>query len=66
MKTLNVKETSLNELKRQWSISVMFPASWENFQLFIRCNRNGEVNWDVAPVYTANELISRNNVNILK
>ncbi|MGR3218493.1 MAG: hypothetical protein ACUZ8H_01565 [Candidatus Anammoxibacter sp.] len=62
MKTLNVKKTSLQELKEQWGFE---PILLIGREIYIRCNAKGEINWDVAPVYSHDELIERNDVNIL-
>lgn len=63
MKKLNVRKTSAEELNKKWGFFP--PRPWVGRDLFIRCNRKGNVNWDVAPVYTSEELITRNNVSIL-
>lgn len=65
MKLLNVKKTSLREVARYWS-GINIPPNWIETTLFIRSNAKGIVDWEVAPVYTCEELIERDNVTILK
>lgn len=60
VKTLNVKKTSNEELEKKWGFYPILSGV-----IYIRCNSDGEVNWDKAPVYSASELVGRNNVNIL-
>ena len=62
MKTLNVKPTTINELVKQWGF---VPPLLAKAPLYIRCNVKGVINWDKAPVYGAEELVGRNNVNII-
>jgi len=62
-KTLNVKPTNNSELAEKWGLN--FNPSLKG-KLFIRCNSKGVVNWDKAPVYNADELFGRENVNIIK
>ena len=61
MKKLNVRKTSISEVRKMWGI----PAVFESNELYIRCNSKGDVRWDIAPVYTGEELIQRDNVTIL-
>ena len=65
MKTLNVKRTSLTELRLRWgdaaNILVIRPY-------WIRCNAKGAVKWNTAPIYTMRELreiAQRRPVNII-
>lgn len=52
MKTLNVIKTNNYELEKHCGSNPGFNER----ELFIRCNRNAEVNWDKAPVYTWHEI----------
>lgn len=62
MKTLHVKPTNLRELSaHNWSTCLLSLSN----KYYIRCNAKGEVNWDKAPLYKAEELILRNNVKII-
>jgi len=63
MKTLNVKPITKKQLEERWEMKL--PQSFSNRELFIRCNKKGEVNWEVAPVYTKDELEKRGDYNIL-
>jgi len=62
VKKLNLKPTSNTELAEKWGLN--FNPSLRG-NLFIRCNANGIVNWEKAPVYNSDELIGRENVNII-
>jgi hypothetical protein len=54
MKTLTVQKISYEELTKGWKKEpVIFRRDQE---LFIRCNKKGEINWDKAPVYTWPEI----------
>jgi hypothetical protein len=63
MKNLNVKPVTQKELEQKWSVKL--PASFYLRELFIRCNKKGEVNWEVTPVYTKEELEKRGDYTIL-
>ena len=58
---LNVKPTSNTELHEKWGFNPNLKG-----KLFIRCNAKGIINWEKALVYNANELIDRENVNIIR
>jgi len=61
MKTLNVKKTTGQELNEKWGV-----ASFKEGDIyFIRCKKNGTVNWDKAAVYTPVELVGRDKVRII-
>ncbi len=51
MRTLNVQKTSNKELSKKWNMDVFLMG-----ELFIRSDRNGNVNWDKASVYTWAEI----------
>jgi len=61
-KTLNVKKKSKKEIQEKWETTLMYNLP---NTLYIRCNSKGEINWEIAPVYTINELEKRGNYNIL-
>jgi hypothetical protein len=63
MKNLNVKHVTQKELEQKWSVKL--PVSFYLRELFIRCNKKGEVNWEVAPVYTKEELEKRGDYTTL-
>lgn len=66
MKRLHVTPVTLLQLAEHgWP---MYPFAVKNLYrgLYIRCSQRGKVNWDIAPVYTADELIERDNVRIVK
>lgn len=53
-RTLNVVKITVDELREHWGvIAEMFAGHKE---LFIRCNKWVEINWDKAPVYTWSEI----------
>lgn len=60
-KILNVVATDNKTLSEKWKISVNL-----NGDLYIRSNYKGAINWEVAPVYSMEELNSRGNFNIIK
>lgn len=62
-KKLNLKPTSNTELAEKWGLN--FNPSLRG-KLFVRCNSKGIVNWEKALVYNSDELINRENVNIIK
>ena len=61
---MHVKKLTYSELIKQWGFE---PVALNKFTpKYIRCNAKGEVSFDTAPVYEADELIEKNNVIILK
>ena len=62
MRTLYVKKTNYAELKNKWGIEPIFA---KHDTLYIRCNKDCKVDWDNAPVYKAEDLVGRNNVQVL-
>lgn len=54
MKTLNVTKVSREVLLKKWAIHGKFLPKGE---LFMRCNAQGKINWDKAPVYSWPELV---------
>ena len=63
-KRLHVKETSVREIRSKWGDCI--PKKWLGELLFIRCNAKGVINWEKSPVYSAEELIEKDNVKIIK
>lgn len=66
MRTLYVKRTNYIEIKKNWGRNGCWPFNnpWEHY--YIRCNKKGVVNWLAnLPVFTASELIEKNNVKIV-
>ena len=52
--TLNVKKTTNEELLIKWGFITSFKG-----EIFIRCNSKGNVNWEIASIYSKNSLINR-------
>lgn len=52
-RTLNVKATTSAEISLNWG----FNFCGNDSVYYIRCNAKGLVNWDVAPVYSAPEIV---------
>lgn len=63
MKTLNVKKTSIKELENQWGMTGLVGLKGD---LYIRCDKDGIINWDKAHVYSSSELVGRDGVNLIK
>ena len=61
MRKLYVKRTSLLEL-----VTNGWPRIDTNKWQYIRCNAKGVINYSKASIYTAEELIIRNNIVIIK
>lgn len=59
-KTLNVIRTNNKTLCEKWGFYPNLRG-----QLFIRCDKKANVNWEKAPVYGLQELEQRGNYNIL-
>lgn len=69
MKKLHVRKVSRGEISKHWgTLAVIVPPRGSSLLsgLYIRCNRHGIINWNVAPIYFEEELIERNNVVIIK
>ena len=64
MRKLNVKKTTLNQIRNLWGVQAM-PNKWQNVSLYVRCDKLGVINWEKALIYTSDELITRGNVNII-
>ncbi len=60
-KKLNVKRITKKELEEKWEMKL--PLLKQDV-VFIRCNAKGEVNWEKAPIYSAEELLLRGNYGI--
>lgn len=63
MKRLYVTKVTLAQLKEHWGFTPIFPG--KSTSLFIRCNKNKEINWNNATVYNSEELVDRNNIAYL-
>lgn len=61
-KTINVKKVTKKEVAESWNIEL--PFKWPDI-LYIRCNANGDINWEKAPIYLLQELIERGNYNVI-
>ena len=61
MRTLNVKATTKYEVEKKWGFTLPWMLSKE---LYIRCNAKGEVNWDKAPIISAEKLVKRGNYKV--
>lgn len=62
-RTLYVTSTTLRELyQHQWPVEIIAPSP----SYYVRCTIKGVVNWDKTLLYTADDLIERNNVKIIK
>lgn len=59
---LYVKKITRKELADAWGFD-SFPSRSDSF--FIRCKKNGDINFDTASVYQPQELVGRNNVTVL-
>jgi len=62
MRKLNVKKSDFNEVSKNWKQTL--PEAWRHKMLYVRCNKYGNVNWAVAPIFFAEELISRGNYQV--
>lgn len=62
MKTLNVKKISGYAISKEWA-AFFLPAG---LYYYVRCNAKGIINWEKTAVYSAHELVGRDNVKILK
>lgn len=60
---LYVKQTDIGELQLHWGRK---PIMASPGPYYIQTTEKGKINWDKNGVYTANELIERNNVIIIK
>jgi len=57
MKKLNVIEVTDEEFEEKWGFSSnSLPPSHRDTQLYVKCNKEGKVNWDKTPVYNKTEL----------
>ncbi len=57
MAALNLKEITRDELAVKWETSLNDTGIKIPYQLFVRCNKNGEVNdWKKALIYFPQEL----------
>jgi hypothetical protein len=63
MKTLNVIQTSKEEISKEWGFDAPMRS---NGDVFARCNAKKQVNWDKTSIYTASELVKRGDYNVLK
>ena len=61
-KKLHVKKTTISEVSTKWGINA---SCLIGKSFYVRCNSKGIVNWDVAPIFSADELIERDKVIIL-
>lgn len=55
MNQLNVKKVTKSELSEKWGFYIGSLIR-SQFQLYIRCNAKGKINWDKAPVYNSQEI----------
>ncbi|ANW96722.1 hypothetical protein AXE80_10750 [Wenyingzhuangia fucanilytica] len=62
MKTLYVIRTNKIELQLKWKI----PCTAFPFEVFVRSNSKGIVNWKKTTVYTLDEVVARGNTKIIK
>lgn len=62
MRILYLTKTDREELAKKWGFSV------QNLKgdLYVQCTKNKEVNWDKALVYSASELVGKENVKVIK
>jgi len=67
MRTLNIKLVDIPFLQKKWGFEVLLPpnAIVQGNHVFVKCNAKGTINWDKTSTYNINELVTRNNVNIL-
>jgi hypothetical protein len=66
-KLLNVRKTSVKEVAKMWEIDCsMIPLKLVmSSEVYVRCNSKGFINWEVAPVYTKDELEKKPNYQII-
>lgn len=50
MRTLYLKQTTVNEIDENWGFKTYFNFSQSPF--YIQCTKQGVINWDKASVYT--------------
>lgn len=62
-KRLNVIKITNKELAEKWEIPVSM-TRYEHY--YVRCDSKGNVSWDKTLAYSADELVERENVKILK
>ena len=67
-KLLNVRKTSVKEVLKMWEMdSSMIPLRLAlASEVYVRCNSKGFINWEVAPVYTKEELEKKPNYQIIE
>lgn len=68
-KTIHVRKVSANEAAKQTGLqpeSIMRMAGGISAPVYVRCNKNGRINWNVGEVWPAEQLIERNKVKIIK
>lgn len=60
-RTLNVVKTDIRFVYKKWGISGFITVLdiLKYSSCFIRCDKNGKVNWDKAPMYSEKEIIDR-------
>ena len=63
---LFVKKVSLHEVVRRWLPCHKGEEIPQDDAYYVECERHGLVNWKTTNVYSANELVARNNVFVVK
>lgn len=58
MRTLNVVKTTATIVAAKWGCQPHHVNGW-GCDCFIRCNKDGKVNWEKAPTYKLKELIDK-------
>lgn len=64
VKKLFVRKTSGLIILKEWKIEKKGTIQ-EDRTYYVECSRTGTVNWDNTSVYTADELVARDNVHIV-
>lgn len=61
MRTLNLVKTDIKSVYKKWGIQHLVSVRdiLKYSTCYIRCNKDGKVNWDKAPIYSESEIINR-------
>lgn len=63
---LFVRKVSLLTLMKNWIEHHPAKNLKEDDAYYIQCNKNGSIDWPTAEVFPASELVSRNNVFLVR
>lgn len=62
---LYIKKVSVEDVTREWQISPLSRWITKDNMCYVRCRKDGSVNWSTTSVYTVDELIERNNITLI-